>query len=343
MQYKKNKTPVLIVREELAGGNGEVVLYKSPDGQIRLDVRLEKETIWLNQKQMAELFSTERSAITKHLRNIFKSKELEDKSNVQKLHITGTYKPITYYNLDVILSVGYRINSKRGTQFRIWATSVLREHLVKGVTLNRQRLETNAREIEAALALARRAVATPHLTTDMGWGLVEIIARYTQTFILLQRYDEGTLTEPKGRPGGSSPTVPEARQAITRLRTELVARRQAGDLFGNERGDGLAAILGNLEQSAFGQPAYPTVESKAAHLLYFIIKNHPFSDGNKRIAAMLFADFLNRNQRLILPSGEAIINDTGLAALTLLIAESNPKDKDVLIRLTMNMLTKDVK
>jgi hypothetical protein len=191
MQYpKKIKKKVLLVREEVSGGSGEVVLYKSPDGQIRLDVRLEKETIWLNQKQMAKLFSTERSAITKHLRNIFKSKELDDKSNVQKLHITGTYKPITYYNLDVILSVGYRVNSKRGTQFRIWATTVLREHLVKGVTLNRQRLETNAREIEAALELARQAVATPHLTTDMGRGLVEIIARYTQTFILLQRYKD---------------------------------------------------------------------------------------------------------------------------------------------------------
>jgi prophage maintenance system killer protein len=328
------------VLKEKVDARGEIVIYQSAEGLPALDVRIEQETVWLTQAQMAELFQRERSVITKHLRNVFREGELDEKSNVQKMHIPGSDKPVTFFNLDVIISVGYRVNSKRGTQFRIWATSVLREHLVRGVTINRQRIETNAREIEAALDLVRRAVASLQLTTDMGRGLVEVITRYTQTFLLLQRYDEGLLTEPKGETGGELQPVEEARAAILRLKGTLINRKEAGDLFGHERSDGLAAILGNLHQSVFCSSAYPSIESKAAHLLYFVIKNHPFSDGNKRIGAMLFVDFLNRNSRLILPSGEAVINDIGLAALALLIAESNPKDKDVLIRLIMNMLTR---
>jgi prophage maintenance system killer protein len=325
------------------GGRGEIVIYQPEEGEGRLEVRLEEESVWLNLNQIAALFERDKSVISRHLRNVFREGELVRGSVVAFFATTAadgkTYQ-VEYFNLDAILSVGYRVNSKRGTQFRIWATSVLREHLVRGVTINRQRLETNAREIEAALELARRVVASPQLTTDMGRGLVEVIARYTQTFLLLQRYDEGLLTEPKGEPGGELLSVGEARAAILRLKENLLDRKEAGDLFGQERAEGLAAILGNLRQSVLGAPAYPSIESKAAHLLYFAIKNHPFSDGNKRIGAVLFVDFLNRNSRLILPSGEAIINDIGLAALALLIAESNPKDKDVLIRLIMNMLTR---
>ncbi len=343
-QRSIRKHNVLVKNEAPGYGGGVIALYRARNGAVSLDVRLERETIWLTQKQMAALFETERSVITKHLRNVLKEGELERRSVCAKFAHTAKDRKVyqtTFYNLDMIISVGYRVNSKRGTQFRIWATNVLREHLVRGVTINRQRLETNAREIEAALSLARRAVASPELTTDMGRGLVEIIARYTQTFLLLQRFDKGLLTEPKGEAGGRLPSAAEVRAAIARLRVDMIARKQAGALFGQERDEGLAAILGNIDQSAFGQPAYPSIESKAAHLLYFIIKNHPFSDGNKRIAAMLFVEFLNRNNRLFLPSGEVIINDIGLAALTLLIAESNPKDKDILIRLTMNMLTKE--
>ena len=337
-----------MVREETAGyGGSAIVLYHAPDGQVSLDVRLERDTVWLSLNQIATVFERDKSVISRHLRNVFREGELDRQSTVaffatvQEEGGRRIERQIEHFNLDAIVSVGYRVNSKRGTQFRIWATGVLREHLVRGVTINRQRLETNAREIEAALELARRAVTSPELTTDMGRGLVEIISRYTQTFLLLQRYDQGLLTEPKGESGGKLPSVAEARAAIARLRADIIGRRQAGNLFGQEREDGLAAILGNLDQSAFGRPAYSSIESKAGHLLYFVVKNHPFSDGNKRIAAMLFVDFLNRNNRLFLPSGEVIINDIGLAALTLLIAESNPKDKDVLIRLTMNMLAKE--
>ena len=330
--------------QSLLNGKGEIVIYQSEEGMPALNVRLEQETVWLTQKQMAILFDTERSVVTKHLRNVLKEGELESESVCAYFAHTArdgkTYQT-KFYNLDAIISVGYRVNSKRGTQFRIWATGILRGHLTRGITINRQRLETNAREIEAALELVRRTIASPHLTTDMGRGLVEVIARYTHTFLLLQRYDEGLLTEPKGESGGELPSPGEARAAIARLKADLMARNEAGDLFGQEQAKGLEAILGNLKQSVSGKPAYPSIESKAAHLLYFIIKNHPFSDGNKRIGAMLFVDFLNRNRRLFLSSGEAAINDIGLAALALLTAESNPRDKDVMIRLCMNMLARE--
>lgn len=340
----KKTNPVGGEAQSLVGNGGEVLIYQPQEGGPAVDVRLDRDSVWLDAHQMAALFGRDRTVIVRHIRNVYATGELAPEATCAKnaqVAADGKTRTMDFYNLDMILSVGYRVNSKRGTQFRIWATGVLREHLTRGVTVNRQRLETNAREIEAALELARRAVASPQLTTDMGRGLVEIIARYTQTFLLLQRYDEGLLTEPKGEPGGALPSAEEARSAIVRLKEDLLSRREAGDLFGQEREEGLASILGNLRQSAFGQPAYPSVESKAAHLLYFVIKNHPFSDGNKRIGAMLFVDFLNRNGRLFLRSGEAVLNDVGLAALALLIAESHPRDKDVLVRLTMNMLARD--
>ncbi|MBX6421898.1 MAG: virulence protein RhuM/Fic/DOC family protein [Nevskia sp.] len=336
MKRKSAKSATARVRPTPAPG-GEVVLYRSPDGTVELDVRLDGETVWLTQEQMGRLFGRERSVITKHIRNVFKEGELDEESNVHFLHIAGSDKPVGFYNLDVIISVGYRVKSKRGTQFRIWATQTLREHLVRGYTLHRQRFERNARELEAALALVRKAVAGQALTTNQGRGLVDVIARYTQTFLLLQRYDEGLLAEPKGSPGGMLPTAHEARAAIGRLKADLMARGEASDLFGRERDDALAALLGNLDQTVAGQPAYTSVESKAAHLLYFVIKDHPFADGNKRNGSFLFVDFLNRNGRLFRDS-EAVINDVGLAALALLVAESAPKDKDVMIRLVMNML-----
>lgn len=326
----------------MAGGapGGEVLVYEAPGGEIRVDVRLERETVWLSLSQMTELFGRDKSVISRHLRRIFQSGELERKSVVAKNATTAadgkTYQ-VDYFNLDAILSVGYRVNSKRGTQFRIWATRTLREHLVRGYTLNRQRFEHNAVELEMALALVRKAAAGEALTTDQGRGLVDVIARYTQTFLLLQRYDEGLLADPKGTRGGALLPVDEARAAVAKLKVDLLARGQATDLFGLERQGGLAALLGNLDQSVFGEPAYPTIEAKAAHLLYFVIKNHPFSDGNKRIGSFLFVDFLNRNGRLF-RNGEAVINDVGLAALALLVAESAAAGKDVMIRLVMNML-----
>ena len=314
----------------------DITIYQAENGTV--EVRLEQDTVWLRQEQMSELFGRERSVITKHLRNVFAEGELEEESNVQNLHIAGSDKPVRFYNLDVIISVGYRVKSRQGTRFRQWATRILREHLTQGYTLNRQRLEANARELESALLLVRKAAHSPELLADTGRGLVDIVTRYAQTFLLLQRYDQGLLSEPPEQRGGTLPTLAEARAALTRLKAELKARGEATDLFAQERGEAFEALLGNLDQSLLGEPAYPSVEAKAAHLLYFIIKNHPFSDGNKRSGAFLFVDFLNRNARLLDGNGNPVINDIGLAALALLVAESDPAHKETMIRLIMYML-----
>lgn len=313
----------------------EVIIYQGE--QVRVEVRLEKESVWLTQEQIGQLFQRERSVITKHIRNVFAEGELEEESNVQNLHIAGSDKPVKFYNLDVIISVGYRVKSVQGTRFRKWATQVLRQHLTQGYSLDRERFEKNAAELEAALQLVKKAAAGEALTAELGRGLVDVVARYTQTFLWLQRYDEGLLTAPEGSPGGVLPSLAEAQAAIARLKADLMARGEASELFGRARGDAFAALLGNLEQTVFGEAAYPTVETKAAHLLYFVIKNHPFADGNKRSGAFLFVDFLARNGRL-LRNGEPVINDVGLAALALLVAESDAQNKDVMIRLIENML-----
>lgn len=316
----------------------EIVIYQGEDA--RVEVLLSSDTVWLTQEQMTALFGRERSVLTKHLRNVFAEGELARDAVCAKIAHTAadgkTYQ-VEHYNLDAIISVGYRVKSQQGTRFRQWATRVLREHLTQGYSLDRQRFERNAAELEAALQLVKKAAAGETLTAEQGRGLVDVIARYTHTFLWLQRYDEGLLTAPAGSPGGVLPGLGEARGAIARLKADLLARGEATDLFGRERGDAFAALLGNLEQSVFGEAAYPTVETKAAHLLYFVIKNHPFSDGNKRSGAFLFVDFLARNGRLI-RNGEPVINDVGLAALALLVAESDPKAKDVMIRLIETML-----
>ena len=314
----------------------EISIYETTSGSI--EVRLERETVWLSQEQMGQLFGRERSVISKHIRNVFVEGELDEGGNVQNMHIAGSDKPVRFYNLDVIISVGYRVKSPQGTRFRQWATRVLHEHLTQGYTLNRQRFEANARELEAALQLVRKAARSPELQADMGRGLVDIVTRYAQTFVLLQRYDEGLLTDPPTTSGGTLCTLSEARSALAGLKADLIARGEASMLFAQEREEAFEALLGNLDQSVFGEPAYPSVEAKAAHLLYFVIKNHPFADGNKRSGAFLFVDFLNRNGRLLDRTGQPVINDIGLAALALLVAESDPAHKDTMIRLIMNML-----
>ncbi|KAG0320959.1 hypothetical protein BGZ97_012466 [Linnemannia gamsii] len=294
---------------------------------------------------MADLFETSTDNISLHLKNIYSDEELnemattEDSSVVRQEGSRQVTRQVKHYNLDAIISVGYRVSSKRAVLFRQWATRILREHLTQGYTLNRQRFESNANELAAALELIRKTAQDSNLLTDTGRGLVDIVTRYTQTFLLLQRYDEGLLTEPLTQAGGVLPTLDEARQGLIRLKADLIARREATELFANERGDAFAALLGNLDQTVFGDPAYPSVEAKAAHLLYFVIKNHPFFDGNKRSGAFLFVDFLNRNGRLLNKNEQPVINDIGLAALALLVAESDPAQKKTMIRLIMNMLT----
>nr|WP_136251251.1 RhuM family protein [Ningiella ruwaisensis] len=315
----------------------EVEVYQSDDGSINLDVSVNEDSVWLTQTQLIELFDRDQSVISRHTNNVFKEGELEKESNMQKMHIANSDKPVNLYSLDVIISVGYRVKSKQGVKFRQWATKTLKQHLLRGYTLNEDRLSKNAAELESALKLVKRAASLPR-NSEFGAGLVDIIGKYTSTFLWLQQYDEGMLTEPKGSPGGTLSALSDIKLAIGELKRQLMEKGEATELFASERENGLSSIWGNLEQTVFGEPAYPTVESKAAHLLYFVVKNHPFSDGNKRTAAFLFVDFLNRNNRLYNSAFEPVINDTGLAATTLLVAESDPNEKDTIIRLIENLL-----
>lgn len=322
-----------------------IEIYQSADGQSQIEIRLERGTLWLSQAQLATLFEKDSDTIGLHLKNIYKEGELDQESTTEESSVVRqegqrqVRRNIRFYNLDAIISVGYRVNSKKGTQFRIWATQRLREYLVQGYTLNEQRFDKNSSELQQALHLIKKASQSPELNTDEGRGLVEIISRYTQTFLWLQRYDEGLFDDPAGQAGGILPSTDEAMAALTGLKAELMAKGEATELFAQPRSDGLDSVLANLQQTVFGEPAYPTIESKAAHLLYFMVKNHPFTDGNKRSGAFLFVDFLQRNKRLLNDEGEVVINNTGLAALTLLVAESEPNQKEILIKLIMTMLS----
>lgn len=319
-----------------------IEIYETDAQTIEVRLDREQDTVWLNQAQLGRLFERDQSVISRHVRNLFAEEELDSASNMQKMHIANSDKPVAFYSLDVIISVGYRVKSPQGVKFRRWATQRLKEYLLQGYTLNQQCFEKNAHALQQALLLIQKTAQSPELSVEASSGLVDIVTRYTQTFLWLQQYDEGLLAAPTGQPGGQLPTVDEAMQHLHTLKTNLLARGEATPLFAQPRGEGLAAILGNLDQTVFGDPAYPTIESKAAHLLYFVIKNHPFSDGNKRSGAFLFVDFLHRNGRLLNADGVPVINDTGLAALTLLIAESDPKQKDIITRLVMTMLAAKV-
>jgi hypothetical protein len=259
-----------------------IIIYENADNAVEVRLDLSHETLWLTQAQLSMLFDVKPQNITMHLKNIFAEGELteaatcKDFLQVQSEGGRNVERKRKHYSLDAVISVGYRISSARATQFRIWATRILREHFTQGWTLNRDRFETNARELEAALVLIRKTAQSPELGADAGRGLVDIVARYAQTFLLLQRYDEGLLTELQAQAGGKLPSFVEARIALDNLKVELVNRGEATELFARDRGDGLASLLGNLDQTVFGESAYPSAEAKAAHLLYFVVKNHPF-------------------------------------------------------------------
>jgi prophage maintenance system killer protein len=333
-------------RNPLPARTGEIVLYTADNGQTKLDVTLEEETVWLSQKQMSELFQKNVRTINEHILNIFKERELERKSVIRKFRITAsdgkTYET-NFYNLDVIISVGYRVKSKRGTLFRQWALKVLRDHIVKGFTMNEKRLKEQKKirlkELEQAISLLQSTMYRQELTRGEAVGLLHIITDYARSWVLLEQYDHKSLTMPERGTRVSHPlSYEETTRVIEKLREELMKKKKTGDVFGVERDMGMHSILANLEQTFDGQHLYRTVEEKAAHLLYFVIKDHPFVDGNKRIGSLLFILYLSQNNRLYIKNGERRINDNALVALALLVAESRPQEKDIMIALIANLL-----
>lgn len=324
-----------------------IVIYQSADGSMTAEVRLEGETVWLSQKQMAELFDKNIMTINEHIANVFAEGELESSATIRKFLIVRqegkreVKREIEHYNLDVIISVGYRVKSKQGTQFRIWANRVLKNYLVQGYALNTQRLEAqqeNIKQLERTLTLSQKNLIE-QASLPEARGLVSVIAGYTRTFVLLNQFDSERL------PLGDFATTihyeiqeDEALAGIAALKADLIGRGEASALFGNQKDDSFAGILGNILQSFGGEFVYPSIEEQAAHLLYFVIKNHPFSDGNKRIGAFLFIWFLQRNQHHLKTDGELKINDNALAAIALLVAQSDPAQKQLMIHLIMNLI-----
>ncbi|PLX49888.1 MAG: hypothetical protein C0613_05920 [Desulfobulbaceae bacterium] len=316
---------------------GEIILYEDDVGAV-VEVHLRDETVWLSQAQMVDLFERNKRTISEHIRNVFKEGELEEQAVVRKFRTTaedGKSYQVNYYNLDVIISVGYRVKSQRGTQFRIWATSVLKDHLVKGYTLNQKRLaEKGVAEARQTLALLARTLETQDLVTDEERAVLNIVTSYARTWNLLWQYDEDSLPGSGKKKGpGSVFSLEQVRQAIGALKKKLQVKGEATDIFGQERGDGLAGILGAIQQTFGGQELYLSLEEKAAHLLYFVIKDHPFVDGNKRIGSFLFLLFLQHGNH------SPLLAPDGMVALTLLVASSQASQKDLLIRLIVNLLT----
>jgi prophage maintenance system killer protein len=316
-----------------------VVLYQTPDGSSSLEVRLDQETVWLNQAQLVSLFNRDQSVISRHLRNVFSDGELDEKSNMQKMHIANSDKPIVFYNLDVIISVGYRVKSQQGTRFRQWATNVLKDHIVKGYTLNEQRFREQAEKLTAmqrTVALLARTLTNQELINDTGKDVLRVITDYAYALNLLDRYDHGTLAiEEITRQALHIIDYNEATGIINSMKGEF------DGLFGIEKDQGFKSAIGTIYQTFGGEELYPSVEEKAANLLYFVVKNHAFSDGNKRIAAALFIYFLGRNAILYRADGSKRLADNALVALTLLIAESKPDEKEIIVKVIVNLINRN--
>lgn len=321
----------------------KIEIYQTKNGQTNIDVTFDNETIWLSQKQIAIIFGTEVPAVNKHIKNIFDDEELSKFSTISKMEIVQkegnreVKRLVERYNLDMIISIGYRINSNQATKFRQWATQRLKEHLVNGYTINQQRLE----QLQKTIEIIQSTGNDENLNLDEAKGLLEIIKNYTQSFVLLNQFDSNSLID-----SGLSETIiyeinyEEAVNAILKLKLHLVSKNEATNLFGNQKDESFKGILGNILQSFNNAYLYPTIEEQASHLLYFIIKNHPFSDGNKRIGAFMFVWFLEKNKHHFKKSGELKINDNALVAIALLVAQSNPNDKEILIKLIINLIKK---
>jgi death-on-curing family protein len=324
-----------------------VLLYQAEDGSLKTEVPIRDDTVWLTQKQMSELFNKNVRTINEHIQNVYTEKELLSNATIRKFRIVreeGKRKvgrDIEHYNLDVIISVGYRVKSKEGTQFRIWANKVLKEYLVQGYALDQERLNKQKhqlQELQQTITLFQQAQLKT-LDHSEAAGLLGVLTDYTHSFVLLNQYDTGDFPE-----GGLNTNItieikqPDAMEAITELKQRLMKQNEATELFGRPKDESFSGILGNIIQSFGDEYLYPSIEEQAAHLLYFIIKNHPFTDGNKRIGAFMFIWFLQRNKHHLKSTGESKINDNALVAIALLVAQSDPMQKDTMIKLIVNLI-----
>jgi death-on-curing family protein len=330
---------------------GEIIIYKDQSGP-EIQVQMGGETVWLSQAQMSKLFEKDVHTVSEHINNIYRENELErEKTSLKQANSgisgIGLDKPTIYYNLDVIISVGYRVRSKRGTQFRIWATQRLKDYLLKGYAVNEKRLlelkkehDLHLKELQQTAKLFQNLIQAQK-ATGYEKELLSIISDYANTWAVLNLYDKGELKiEDVSKKESKSLKYEEVKKSILQFKQRLGVKKEAGGLFGQEVGEKFKAVLGNIEQTFDKKDLYPSIEEKAAHLLYFCIKDHPFADGNKRIGSLLFLLFLVENNYLLNKKGERKINDTALAALALLVAESDRGQKEIMVKLIVNLINK---
>lgn len=319
--------------------NDKIVIYQTADGQTSIDVKLENDTVWLSANQMAILFDRDEKTIRKHINNVFSEGELEKENNTHFLRVDGVKQPVAFYSLDVIISVGYRVKSQRGTQFRIWANKVLKEYLIKGYAVNKALTEQHYTELKQLVNVLGRTVKVQEaLTSDDALNLVEVVADYAYALDTLDKYDYQQLAvEQTTNEAKFSATYEGAMQAIEELKEKF----GGSQWFAHEKDDSFKSSIGQIYQTFGGQDLYPSVEEKAAMLLYLVTKNHSFSDGNKRIAATLFLWFMAGNGILYNPDGTKRIADNTLVALTLMIAESRTEEKDVMVKVVVNLINKN--
>ena len=316
--------------------NDKIIIYQSEDGKTQLDVKLEGETVWLSTRQMAELFNKEESNIRRHVNNVFKEAELKRENNVHFLHVNGVKKPVPYYTLDVIISVGYRVHSQRGVRFRQWANSVLKQYLVKGYAINENIRKQQIAELRQLVQVVGRTIQQqPAKSTDESNALFDVVVDYTYALDTLDDYDYQRLHI--ARITKEEPFHATYENAMHEI--DLLRQKFGGSvLFGNEKDESFKSSIGQIYQTFGGAELYPSVEEKAAMLLYLVTKNHSFSDGNKRIAATLFLWFMNNNNILYRPDGSKRIADNTLVALTLMIAESKTEEKDIMVKVVVNLI-----
>ncbi|OCL93698.1 virulence protein RhuM/Fic/DOC family protein [Aliarcobacter thereius] len=328
------------MRDEL---NNQIVIYEDINGEVKLDVSLENDTLWLSQKQLEVLFDRDKSVISRHIKNILKEEELDKNSVVAKNATTATdgkIYQVEYYNLDMIISLGYRVNSKRATSFRVWATKILKDYIINGYSINNKILKQKGlKELEKTIEFLKDNISKSELELNEAKGLLDVILNYSRTWTLLQGYDEDSLKiDFVSKEAKFILDIDEAKTSIYKLKAELIKKGEATELFGREKAGEFEGILRNIYQTFGGVDLLQSVEEKAANLLYYIIKGYPFNDGNKRIGAFMFILFLSKNNMLYKSNGELKINDNALVALLLMTAKSELKQKETIVNLIVNIL-----